>query len=195
MAVDPPAPVREELAEWAREVVSDWTSWPTRRRRPQRPPRVLAPERLHLTLCFLGSRPVGEIPALGAALSTCAGGVGELSLGAPLWLPPRRPHALAVEVRDPGGSLATLQADVTSALSEASGWDPERRRFRPHITVVRMREGTAPAAGASGERPLLGPTPQLRFMPEEIVLYRSLPAPGGATYDPLAACDLVAAGR
>ena len=55
VAVDPPAEVREELAEWAREAIADRAVWrPRRPRRPQRPPRLLKTEGLHLTLCFLG---------------------------------------------------------------------------------------------------------------------------------------------
>jgi 2'-5' RNA ligase len=191
VAVDPPAEVREELMEWAREAVADRGSWRTRRpRRPQRPPRLLKAEALHLTLCFLGSRPVGEIPGLVSALETAAEEAGELSVGAPLWLPPRRPRALAVELHDRTGALGRLQTWLTGALSQASGWEPERRRFRPHITLVRMGEGLAPVAAAPGEPSLLAPTPQLRFTPESMVLYRSRPEPGGATYEALASSPL-----
>jgi 2'-5' RNA ligase len=196
VAVDPPPEIREGLAEWAREAVAEWSSWtPRRPRRPRPPPRLLKLEALHLTLCFLGSRPVDEIPALTAALSLCAEGVGELSVGAPLWLPPRRPRALAVEVQDRGGGLAGLHASVTATLSRASAWEPERRRFRPHITLVRMRGGAAPAGAQAGEPPLLPATPQLRFTPESIVLYRSQAAPVGTTYDALASCFLDPTGR
>jgi RNA 2',3'-cyclic 3'-phosphodiesterase len=194
-AVDPPPEVCEELAEWALEAVADGGSWKARRpRRPHRPPRPLKADALHLTLCFLGSRPVGEIPELISALSPCAEAVGELSVGAPLWLPPRRPHALAVEIHDRAGALAGLHASVAGALARASDWEPERRRFRPHITVVRMRESPMSARGQTGEPPLLPPTPQLRFTPESIVLYRSLSAPGGTTYDALASSFLGPAG-
>ena len=189
VAVDPPAQVREGLVEWAREAVADWSSWaPRRPRRPLRAPRVLQPEAVHLTLCFLGSRPVGEISALGAAVEALAEGAAELSVGAPLWLPPRRPHALAVEIRDRSGALSELQAGLSATLSHLSGWEPERRRFRPHITLVRMRAGSVPTP--AGERPLLAATPQLRFTPEAVVLYRSMPGPGGSTYDPLATSAL-----
>jgi 2'-5' RNA ligase len=195
VAVDLPPEVREKLAEWARETVAERSSWAARRpRRPHRAPRVLEQEALHLTLCFLGSRAVGEIPQLSSALSLCAGAVGELSTGAPLWLPPRRPRSLAVEVRDPAGELGALHASLDRALSQVSAWEPERRRFRPHITLVRLREGTAPVRELSGDPPLLQPTPQLRFTPERMVLYRSLLGAGGASYDPLAVCELYAPG-
>ena len=50
----------------------------------------------------------------------CGRVVGELSLGAPLWLPPRRPRALAVEVRDESGALLALKGDVLNALAAVS---------------------------------------------------------------------------
>lgn len=149
--------------------------------------RLLAPELMHVTLCFLGSRPVGEIePIATALLEISPEGLGELSLGAPLWLPRRRPRALAVELHDDQGGLARLREDVLLALSGACGFVPERRRFRPHLTVARMGgRDRGPAVG----RPLVA-TPALTFAPEALVLYRSLLAPEGARYEALASLAL-----
>src|ERR1700720_3740491 len=90
VAADPPAAVCEALAEWARETTAEWAAGSPRRSR--RAPRGLKADSLPLTLCFLGSRPIGEIPELSLALGGCAEHVDELALGAPLWLPPRRPR-------------------------------------------------------------------------------------------------------
>jgi RNA 2',3'-cyclic 3'-phosphodiesterase len=188
VAADPPLAVREALAEWARATTTEWGAWSPRRSR--RTPRVLKADAMHLTLCFLGSRPLDEVAELASAVGACAEHVGELALGAPLWLPPMRPRALAVEVHDRSGRLTALQASLTRGLSQASGWEPERRRFRPHITLVRMGMGVAPRGGAAGERPLLAATPQRRFAPESIVLYRSLPTSAGSVYEPLERCEL-----
>jgi 2'-5' RNA ligase len=137
---------------------------------------------LHITLCFLGSRPVEEIDALSAALASCEGRAHELSVGAPLWLPPRRPHALAVEIHDPSGELERLQRELSAALRRAVDWEPERRRFRAHLTVARIRGRGAPARG---EVP--GPvTPPLRFAVRTLTLYRSWLHPAGASYEALA---------
>jgi 2'-5' RNA ligase len=191
VAVDPPLQVREELAEWARGVAAAGSA--------RGALRLLEAHSLHLTLCFLGSRPVEEIEALSGALRSCAERVRELSVGAPLWLPPRRPRALAVEIQDRAGEMTRLQEHLGDALSEVSGWEPQRRRFRAHITVARMREGAIGARGlisdrSSGARPLPA-TPQLRFTPESIALYRSWLAPAGATYEKIATCELAPAGR
>src|ERR1700722_16438915 len=117
VAVDLPPGVCEELAAWGRLVAA---SAPKGRPSGSRPAvRALAAESLHLTLCFLGSRPLAGIAALSAVLGECSTGGGGLAVGAPLLVPPRRPRALAVEIRDPGGELARLQRHLTAAISRA----------------------------------------------------------------------------
>lgn len=187
-AVDPPAAACEELAEWARRALA--AASVTVASRSRGAPRVLEAQALHLTLCFLGSRPVAEIEPLAAALGACGEPACELSVGAPLWLPPRRPHALAVEIHDHDGELARLQQIITTALARASGWEPERRRFTPHVTVARMRAQAARARGAGGGGPLLPATPRLRFTPAAVVLYRSWLTDAGARYESIATCAL-----
>jgi 2'-5' RNA ligase len=188
VAVDPPLSVREELVEWARGVAVAARAAGSSRGAL----RLLDAESLHLTLCFLGSRPVGEIEALAAALAPCAEQPCELYVGAPLWLPPRRPHALAVEIHDRAGELARVQQRVSTALSSASAWRPERRRFRPHITLARVRRG---AGDRSGRERALPATPRLSFTAETIVMYRSWLAPEGASYEELARSAVATAGR
>lgn len=195
VAVDPPLQVREELVDWGRRVAVEARS----RGGNGASVRVLAASSLHLTLCFLGSRPVGEIDTLAAAIGACDERACELSVGAPLWLPPRRPRALAVAVHDHDGTLAQVHARMCSALSSVSGWQPERRRFRPHITLIRVARGAFGARQASADRSgrehQLPATPWLSFVPEEIVLYRSWLAPDGASYEALARSELTPSAR
>jgi RNA 2',3'-cyclic 3'-phosphodiesterase len=179
-ALDLPAEVREQLARWARAIAAEPGPLPAL--------RVLEPQSLHLTLCFLGSRPVAEIDALAVALERCAQPLGELAVGAPLLLPPRRPRSLAVAIGDPVGTLESLHGCLLVALSEASGWEPDRRRLRPHVTVARMRSG---AGGGVGAPVLPVPTPQLTFTPHALALYRSWLEPAGARYEEIARCELV----
>ncbi|HEX3519546.1 MAG TPA: RNA 2',3'-cyclic phosphodiesterase [Solirubrobacteraceae bacterium] len=182
VAVDPPQELCAELTAWARLVADVYAQSAHGSRM-----RVLARDSLHLTLCFLGSRPVEEIEPLAEAVRECVAPVGELELGAPLLLPPRRPRALAVEIRDPGGELSRLQAQVVSSVSGASSWEPsERRGFRAHVTVARM-------GGDSRRQPALGPlpaTPQLSFRATRICLYRSWLEPAGACYEELWGSEL-----
>jgi 2'-5' RNA ligase len=126
---------------------------------------------------------VEDIQTLSLALSSCSGRACELSVGAPLWLPPRHPRALAVEIHDPSGELAHLQRELSAALARAVDWHPGHRRFRAHLTVARLR-GRETLPGVVGEVP--GPaTPQLRFTPRSFTLYRSWLHPEGAAYEAL----------
>ena len=214
VAVDPPAGVREALSDWARAAMlasgpraTGGAGGPRpaaarsargagrgredRRASTRAAPRLrlLEPGVLHLTLIFLGNRPVGEIEAIGAALHEHREEVGELSVGAPLWLPPRRPRALAVEIRDPDGALSRLQATLSGAIADATGWEPERRRFRAHITVVRV-SGRAAGDPRPEHVEHLPPTPRLCFRPPTVVLYRSRLSPQGAAYEAITSCEL-----
>ena len=176
VAVDPPPETCAALSAWAREL-------PVARGQPM---RVLAPGSLHITLCFLGSRPVAEIAPIADAVVRCAGPLGELRLGAPVLLPPRRPRALALEVHDDDDGLERLHARLLAELQSVSDWQSERRRLRPHITVARMRGGRR-----GGAPPVLtAPTPALIFAPRWLVLYRSWLERAGARYEALVEGEL-----
>jgi RNA 2',3'-cyclic 3'-phosphodiesterase len=184
VALDLPGELREELSSWARLAL----------RGAVHGVRVLDPELLHLTISFLGSRPVQEIEPLSALIESLAQpAIGEASVGAPLWLPLRRPKALAVEVHDDSGALAALHRAVSAQLaaarldSAAPTRGARRRAFRPHVTVARLRDGAAPRERA------LAPTPARSFIAQRLVLYRSWLSPEGASYEALAAADTVPA--
>jgi 2'-5' RNA ligase len=171
VAAEPPQAVREELVGWARRAIG--RSGASRR---------LAADSLHITLCFLGEQPpsaIGEITTVLAGLAEPYAAVEGLSVGAPAWLPPRRPRALAVEVADPAGALRALHDALVRELSASLSWHPARERFRPHITLARMRPGSERARE-------LPPTPPLIFTPTSLALFRSDLDPGGAIYTPLA---------
>lgn len=175
VAVDPPAAVAAELAGWARAQRGQGAGL-----------RLVAPDAIHLTLAFLGERPVVDVEPITRALAeavgewTLAGESGSvaLELGAPAWLPLRHPRALAVEVRDPSGRLRALRDAVGVALEAAVGWEAELRTFRAHLTVGRL-------SGRSEVPASLDPTPSGEFGVAEAVLYRSFLDPAGARYEAL----------
>ncbi len=174
VALELPTVVRDELTRWRADIV-----------RELRGLRAIAPEALHVTLCFLGSRPVEEIDQIASACETVAAlPAAELSLGAPVWLPARRPRVLAVELVDREGALSQVQAALGRAL-EAGGWyEPEARPFLPHVSVARVGKGArtrAVAVAAPAPVTLLGST---------ITLYCSRLQPGGARYEPLRTIEL-----
>jgi 2'-5' RNA ligase len=144
--------------------------------------RRVPAESLHITLAFLGATDPAHVPALDAAL---AAGVGERAAprlgfaGALLLLPPRRARVLAAAVADPDGSLAALQAEVAAGLAATGAYEPEHRRFRPHVTVARLRaRARAPRAVATALDPLV-------FAGTAVTLFSSRTSPHGARYDAL----------
>lgn len=204
IALDLPIGVREQLSAWARlalrSAAGESPQSPPREQRPSRDlshrafhgMRALDAQLLHVTVNFLGSRPVEEIEPLSALVQSCVQPpMGQASLGAPLWLPPRQPRALAVEVHDDSGTLSELHRSLSADLDVAglSSSSPTRgsrhRAFRPHVTVARLRRGVGPP------RRTLAPTPQISFLPERLVLYRSWLSPEGASYEALAAIRTV----
>ncbi len=163
---------RTALAAWGAEVAAR-----------DRALRATAPAGLHLTLAFLGARPPADVAPLEAALpAAVAAGPwpGELAVSGGVWLPERRPSVLTVAVADPGDVLAALQSRVTDACREAVGWEPERRRFRPHVTVARLRRGSIPRTYDVAEPPGV-PVPATG-----VALFSSVLEQAGARHEVLA---------
>jgi 2'-5' RNA ligase len=169
-ALDVPEAVRAALARWS-EGVSGVEGV-----------RRLAPETFHVTLCFLGWRPADEVERIGRLVTGCATPVPGLSLSDVAWLPPRRPRVLAADVGDADGRLGALQSQLAARLAEAAGYVPERRRYRPHVTVARARGLDRP--------PRLDPPPEVEFAGAAVTLYRSHSGRGGARYEALARAEL-----
>jgi RNA 2',3'-cyclic 3'-phosphodiesterase len=138
--------------------------------------RAVGEDALHATLAFLGHRDEADVPAAASAVLPAA--APALALGDPLWLAPRRPHVLTVALDDLDGALAELRAQVVERLAAALDWEPDGRRFRPHVTVARVRRGPRP-------RRDLPDAPQATFSGEALTLFRSHLGRGPARYEAL----------
>jgi 2'-5' RNA ligase len=172
VAIDPPEAVACEVAAWGRSAAGG-----DRRMRPV-PARYC-----HITMAFLGESGESEVPLIGEAIDVSAEAVEGLSLGAPAWLPRRRPRALALDVHDRTGELAACRKRLADALGQTVGWRAERR-FRPHLTAVRCGRGVEPAEYA------LPVSPRMEFAGRSLTLYRSSLLPEGARYEPLFTAEL-----
>ena len=86
---------------------------------------------------------------------------------------------LAVALADEP-ALTALQGDLVRALCQSLDWEPERRAFRPHVTVGRLRRGERPRACE-----LDRPPPALEFRAPAVTLYSSHTGRGGSRYEPL----------
>jgi RNA 2',3'-cyclic 3'-phosphodiesterase len=140
--------------------------------------RPVRDDALHATLAFLGHRDPADIPLAVTAVRDAPTAAPPLALGDPLWLAPRRPHVLTVALDDLDGALADLRARVIDALAIALDWAPERRSFRPHVTVARVRRG------ARVRRKLPDP-PRATFAGEAVTVFRSHLGRGPARYEVL----------
>ena len=142
--------------------------------------RAVRDDALHVTLAFLGHRALDDIEPAAEAVRAVAAPVADLALGDALWLAPRRPHVLTVEVAGRGRARCSrCRSDVVAALVDAVGYEPDRRRFRPHVTVARVRRGAAP------RRSGLPDAPEAAFAGEALTLYRSWLGGGPARYEAL----------
>lgn len=96
---------------------------------------------LHLTLQFLGEVHPDRLPEIcdtlvGAVEQSAAYEVHVGSVGA--FPKSDRPRTVWVGLVDGDEQTVGLQSDVSDALA-GLGFRPERRRFRPHITIGRVR--------------------------------------------------------
>jgi 2'-5' RNA ligase len=102
--------------------------------------RWVAPENIHLTLRFIGDVEDSVFADVDDALGRVAGpafdleinGAGEFSRG-------RRPVMIWAGIA-PNSSLGDLQRRIEASLIKA-GFPPEGRRFTPHVSLARVKDG------------------------------------------------------
>jgi RNA 2',3'-cyclic 3'-phosphodiesterase len=173
------------------EAKSILTTWARRRLDAIGGLRVIDPAAMHLTLCFLGWRPVDEVDSIGAACRRLDDERAlSVSLGGVLWLPRRRPGVVAIRLDGEDvdtGRLAALQSRLAGQLAALDVYRPERRPFLAHVTVARVRRSARVRAVE-----LPAPEPD-SFALRTLTLFRSYPGRGGSRYEPLASLPLRAA--
>jgi 2'-5' RNA ligase len=136
--------------------------------------RVVEPRQLHVTLAFLGPRPVSELPRVVEELGRAAAAAGPVRLLAEGY---RETRSVGMIVFSDIGEAATaLAADLGERLERLGAYRREQRPWLPHVTVVRFRE-----------RPRLElPPPDLgEVSPSDAAVYSSHLRPTGAQYDVL----------
>jgi RNA 2',3'-cyclic 3'-phosphodiesterase len=133
--------------------------------------RAVARDHLHITLAFLGHRPVGELESILGALREAAAAAGTIRL-----LPERYREGRSVGMlvlSDLGGEATRLAEDLQGRLEGLGVYEREQRPWLPHLTVVRFRE-----------RPRLQPPlPDLgEVSPSDAAAYHSVLRSDGAQY-------------
>ncbi len=111
----------------------------------------LRPERLHVTVLFLGrpldaSTLIARMPALAARHAPVRLGVS----GAGLFATARAPSVLWLGLRGDLGALSALRADALRAFADAIDPMEADRHFQPHVTLARgKRPGELDAMAAT----------------------------------------------
>jgi 2'-5' RNA ligase len=139
----------------------------------------LAPEKLHLTLVFLGQTDGSRVEALGAAIAGVtprhapfnvmtghAGGRVGGRRGGVAWL----------RLADGGHEVARLSIDVDDAIGSRA-YDAKNAP-RPHLTVARRANDSALADLRTAVRSV-----RLSWKVSRVVLFRNHTGPGGSRYE------------
>lgn len=109
--------------------------------------RWVEPSRLHLTLWFLGNVAAEEVPAICRAIDRAAATVAPVDLelrGAGAFPDASNPRTVWLGVHGGIDGLIALHEALGTELAPL-GFRPEERRYRPHVTLGRVRHGD-PAA-------------------------------------------------
>ncbi len=188
VALDLPDSVRLGLVAWQREALGDPAL------------RMIAPEALHMTLCFLAYQPEKDIERIAQVVRGIDAHPVTIRFEAePIAAPRSRPRLFALEA--PGDQAVALQAELSDRLGSGRFYKPEKRPFWPHVTVARVRGEKRTPSERRGHRrgrpahvaqpPTALPSELLEpFSATQVTLYRSHLRPAGADYVPLAALDL-----
>ena len=143
------------------------------------------PEKIHITLKFLGDVEVSRVEELSRAAGRAAAHVEpfELTIAGPGAFPPHGPpRVLWLGIEDASGQLSSLHRSLEDECA-AAGFQRDSRPFKPHLTLARIRTPHSARELAAAHR-ASSFEPQ-RFNVSELVLMRSELGPSGSRYTPL----------
>ncbi|MGE0606214.1 MAG: RNA 2',3'-cyclic phosphodiesterase [Pirellulales bacterium] len=153
--------------------------------------RWVEPDKLHLTLKFLGDVERNDIPAVCNAVLRAAAEVPPFDLeshGVGAFPDLHHPRTIWMGIGQGEAEMAALQAGVEQALAD-EGYRPEARRFRPHLTLGRVRGARGAdelAAELGGLLDYFGGAMSV----DEVIVFSSTLDRRGPTYEPLATAEL-----
>ena len=152
--------------------------------------RLVDPEAVHLTVKFLGDVPGDQVGMIAEAAAQAIGGLRafDLELGGPGAFPNRAaPRVLWVGIEGDLAPMAALHQRIEDSL-EPMGFPRDRRAFRPHLTLGRLRDHASSADRRKAAEALYS-TVVTRGVPIDVSavsLMRSTLLPTGAVYERLA---------
>ena len=155
--------------------------------------RWIRPEGVHVSLKFLGEVPTKKLPAVKLAIQEAVVGHSPFELEFSTIVTFGGREGLRIMWVGIAGDVLRLEALVraVNAALAVVGFEPERRPFRPHLTLGRVRDEVPTrrraeievAVGKSG-------VPQVSWRTAQVSLMRSRLTTSGATYEVLATFPL-----
>jgi 2'-5' RNA ligase len=155
--------------------------------------RWIKPDGVHVTLKFLGEVPTRKLPAVKLAIQEAVVGHSPFELEFSTIGTFGGREGLRIMWVGIAGDVLRLEALVraVNAALAVVGFEPERRPFRPHLTLGRVKDEISTRQRAEIEV-AVGKTevPPASWRTAQVSLMRSRLGPGGATYEVLATFPL-----
>lgn len=138
--------------------------------------RLLGPEQWHVTLAFIGEVDAGKAAIARSVVEGLPADMGgEAFLEGFLMLPsPSRARVVALELADGRGAFGALFEAVMMGLEAGGVMEREKRPFRPHLSIARLRTPGLVRPRYESER--------ARFAVQSVCLFESKLRREGAVY-------------
>ena len=151
------------------------------------PIRLIAVQNLHLTLQFLGNVEEKRIPVLKQILNRISPPPSPEELvftGIGAFPAPSAPRIIWIGIKQ-NEYLQKVQGLITQALIR-NGFEADRKKFKPHLTLARVKEGSDLSAADFACLEALRSGTEIGNSPvDRVTLFESRLQPGGPTYIPL----------
>jgi 2'-5' RNA ligase len=168
-----------DISEEAREKTSGYI-----KKLREQFPKVRAgwdkPEKLHLTMKFLGEIDDEQLAKLINAVEKTASGISPLKLqiaGTGVFPSPRPARVMWIDVKGEEEKLRLLSETLENEC-EKQGFEKEKRRFKAHLTIARLKERASEMVQAHLREDFTA----IEFEVSEIVIYQSQLKPTGSIY-------------
>lgn len=149
------------------------------------------PEKLHFTLRFLGDVEAANVGRLCGVVEDMAARCPTFNLqisGNGVFPSPYKPRVLWLGARGGVGTVAWIKSLLDDELNSV-GFESERKRFTPHLTLARLKDPIACRWLAS--RHLEATIETSEFTVREIIVYESKLLPSGSVYSAITRAKLL----
>lgn len=170
-----------DISDQARKKVSDYVE-SLRRRFPDVRVGWDKPEKLHLTLKFFGDVDENGLKNVEKAVENTVLQISDFKLllcSTGVFPNLRNPKILWLDLEDKKNLLKTAN-EILENECVNSGFAKEKRTFKPHLTVARLRQPDKSKKLA--ETHLKNEFPPIEFEVKSIVIYESTLLPNGSVY-------------